>query len=266
MLCRPIHPQHCRLRQRYRHGGLTLGSRVQTFDRCAPVGYRPALSQRPAEPHATAQADRVAGVCLRCVVVGGLCPRRDLPDALGRAALAAYSLTPWIGLAVAAVMLVVVASYRQNVHAYPSGGGDYEVVTTNLGDTAGLVGGQRADGGLRSHRCGFDGVGDVEHRLGAFPSWPKTRCGSAWPPILLVMALEPARDPRVRGGLRDPDLRVHRRDRHHDRLGIVPDLCVGQSAAGRIRRFPDARRARRHRRVRAWCSWWPGRSPRAAPR
>jgi amino acid transporter len=36
-------------------------------------------------------------------------------------------------------MLVVVASYRQNVHAYPSGGGDYEVATTNLGDKAGLT-------------------------------------------------------------------------------------------------------------------------------
>jgi amino acid transporter len=58
---------------------------------------------------------------------------------LSVAGLTAYALTPWIGLAVAAVMLVVVASYRQNVHAYPSGGGDFEVVTTNLGDTAGLV-------------------------------------------------------------------------------------------------------------------------------
>ncbi|MGA8545019.1 MAG: APC family permease [Mycobacterium sp.] len=58
---------------------------------------------------------------------------------LSVAGLAAYSLTPWIGLAVAAVMLVVVASYRQNVHAYPSGGGDYEVVTTNLGGNAGLT-------------------------------------------------------------------------------------------------------------------------------
>jgi amino acid transporter len=48
-------------------------------------------------------------------------------------------MAPWIGLAVAAVMLVVIASYRQNVHAYPSGGGDYEVVTTNLGGTAGLT-------------------------------------------------------------------------------------------------------------------------------
>ena len=37
------------------------------------------------------------------------------------------------------MLLVVVASYRQNVHAYPSGGGDYEVVTVNLGRTPGLV-------------------------------------------------------------------------------------------------------------------------------
>ncbi len=58
---------------------------------------------------------------------------------LSVAGLAAYSMAPLIALAVAVVLLVVVSSYRQNVHAYPSGGGDYEVVTTNLGDTAGLV-------------------------------------------------------------------------------------------------------------------------------
>ncbi|CAJ1583668.1 APC family permease [[Mycobacterium] wendilense] len=58
---------------------------------------------------------------------------------LSVAGLSAYAMTPWIGLAVAFVMLVVVASYRQNVHAYPSGGGDYEVVTTNLGPTAGVT-------------------------------------------------------------------------------------------------------------------------------
>ena len=58
---------------------------------------------------------------------------------LSVAGLSAISMAPWIGVAVALVMLVVVASYRQNVHAYPSGGGDYEVVTTNLGPTAGLT-------------------------------------------------------------------------------------------------------------------------------
>ena len=36
-------------------------------------------------------------------------------------------------------MLTVVASYRQNVHAYPSGGGDYEVAKVNLGQNAGVT-------------------------------------------------------------------------------------------------------------------------------
>ncbi|MBA9004553.1 APC family permease [Thermomonospora cellulosilytica] len=50
-----------------------------------------------------------------------------------------YAYGPWIALAIAALMAVVVASYRQNVHAYPSGGGDYEVAMTNLGPSAGLT-------------------------------------------------------------------------------------------------------------------------------
>lgn len=58
---------------------------------------------------------------------------------LSVAGVAAYTMAPWIALAVVGVMLIVIASYRQNVHAYPSGGGDYEVVTTNLGGTAGLT-------------------------------------------------------------------------------------------------------------------------------
>ncbi|MEP6562030.1 MAG: APC family permease [Nakamurella sp.] len=58
---------------------------------------------------------------------------------LSVAGLAAYAYAPWIAGLVALVMVVVVLSYRQNVHAYPSGGGDYEVVTKNLGPTQGLV-------------------------------------------------------------------------------------------------------------------------------
>ena len=53
--------------------------------------------------------------------------------------LSAYAFNWKIGIAVALVMAVVIASYRQNVHAYPSGGGDYEVATVNLGPTAGLT-------------------------------------------------------------------------------------------------------------------------------
>ena len=53
--------------------------------------------------------------------------------------LAAYSYAPWIAVMVALVMTVVVFSYRLNVHAYPSGGGDYEVATKNLGQRFGLL-------------------------------------------------------------------------------------------------------------------------------
>ncbi|WP_184729222.1 APC family permease [Saccharopolyspora phatthalungensis] len=53
--------------------------------------------------------------------------------------LALLHLTPWVALAVVVLLAVVVASYRQVVHAYPSGGGSYEVVARNLGRDPSLV-------------------------------------------------------------------------------------------------------------------------------
>ncbi|RCG13325.1 APC family permease [Streptomyces reniochalinae] len=58
---------------------------------------------------------------------------------LSVAGVSAYNFSPWIAVAVVVLMFTVVASYRQNVRAYPSGGGDYEVATTNLGRRAGLT-------------------------------------------------------------------------------------------------------------------------------
>ncbi|MEU9193749.1 APC family permease [Streptomyces hundungensis] len=58
---------------------------------------------------------------------------------LSVAGVSAYHFSPWIAVAVVVLMFTVVASYRQNVHAYPSGGGDYEVANTNLGPKAGLT-------------------------------------------------------------------------------------------------------------------------------
>jgi len=57
-------------------------------------------------------------------------------------ALAGASAYVWswkIAIAVALVMTAVITSYRQTVHAYPSGGGDYEVATVNLGRRAGMT-------------------------------------------------------------------------------------------------------------------------------
>ena len=58
---------------------------------------------------------------------------------LSMAGIVGFSYSWPIAIAVAFVMLIVVMSYRQNVHAYPSGGGDYEVATVNFGPTAGLT-------------------------------------------------------------------------------------------------------------------------------
>ncbi len=58
---------------------------------------------------------------------------------LSLAGASAYVWSWKVAIAVAVVMAAVIASYRQTVHAYPSGGGDYEVATVNLGKTAGTT-------------------------------------------------------------------------------------------------------------------------------
>jgi amino acid transporter len=58
---------------------------------------------------------------------------------LSLAGVAFLHLAWYAAAGVVIVLTTVVAAYRQNVHAYPSGGGDYEVAGTNLGRKFGLV-------------------------------------------------------------------------------------------------------------------------------
>ncbi len=58
---------------------------------------------------------------------------------LGLGGLTLLHLTPWLGLAVVLLLVVVVASYRQTCFAYPTGGGAYTVSRDNLGEDAALV-------------------------------------------------------------------------------------------------------------------------------
>ena len=53
--------------------------------------------------------------------------------------LAYLYLTPYLAAGVVLLLTIVVLSYRQLVHAYPSGGGDYEVASKNLGPKSGVV-------------------------------------------------------------------------------------------------------------------------------
>ena len=52
---------------------------------------------------------------------------------------ALLTLSPWVAAAVVVLLIVVVLSYRQLIKAYPSGGGDYEVASKNLGEVPGVV-------------------------------------------------------------------------------------------------------------------------------
>ena len=61
---------------------------------------------------------------LRVLLVGGI---------------AAMSLVTPIGVVIAVTLAIVVFSYRQTIHAYPSGGGAYIVAKENLGTTPSLV-------------------------------------------------------------------------------------------------------------------------------
>src|SRR5438067_12474579 len=48
-------------------------------------------------------------------------------------------LSAWLGRGVVALLVIVVASYRQTCVAYPNGGGAYAVSRDNLGEDAALV-------------------------------------------------------------------------------------------------------------------------------
>jgi amino acid transporter len=61
---------------------------------------------------------------LRVLLVGGI---------------AAMSLVTPIGVVIAVTLAIVVFSYRQTIHAYPSGGGAYIVAKENLGTTPSLI-------------------------------------------------------------------------------------------------------------------------------
>jgi len=52
---------------------------------------------------------------------------------------ALLTLSPWVAVAVVTLLVVVVLSYRQLIKAYPSGGGDYEVASKNLGEVPGVI-------------------------------------------------------------------------------------------------------------------------------
>ncbi len=52
-----------------------------------------------------------------------------------------FALAPWVAIGIATLLVILGISYRQTIHAYPTGGGAYIVARENLGEYAALVAG-----------------------------------------------------------------------------------------------------------------------------
>ena len=136
---------------------------------------------------------------------------------LSLAGASAYVWSWKIGIAVAVVMAVVVASYRQNVHAYPSGGGDYEVATVNLGPTAGttVASALLVDYVLTVAVSISSGAQYAASAVDALSGHEATFATV----LVILLAAMNLRGIRESGDLlRHPDLRLHARDPRHVRL------------------------------------------------
>ena len=132
-------------------------------------------------------------------------------------------------------MLVVVASYRQNVHAYPSGGGDYEVATTNLGPRVGIAvaSALMVDYTLTVAVSVSSGVANL---ASAFPVLNPhvTLIAVLVVAVIAVMNLRGVRESGTAFAI--PTYLLHRRGRADDRLGLPPgwrpEAACGPRAPG----------------------------------
>ena len=134
-------------------------------------------------------------------------------------------------------MAIVVMSYRQNVHAYPSGGGDYEVATVNLGPTAGLTVGSAllVDYVLTVAVSISSGVQNAELRAAV------ARRARGHRGVRAGVRADGDESPRhqgVRQGVRRADLSVHDRDHPDGRCGATRATSSGD--------LPDADSAQYH--------------------
>ncbi|MFF5791293.1 APC family permease [Paeniglutamicibacter sp. NPDC012692] len=101
------------------------------------------LVGRPFRTERLKQAPLRKRLALPVFAASGLSSIAYAPDevmlTLALAGVTATRISPTVGLVIMVVMFVIIASYRQSVKAYPSGRGDYEIASVNLGPKAGTT-------------------------------------------------------------------------------------------------------------------------------
>ena len=124
--------------------------------------------------------------------------------------LAYLYLTPYLAAGVVLLLTVVVLSYRQLVHAYPSGGGDYQVASENIGPRSGVV---VASALLVDYvlTVAVSVSAGVDNIISAAEGLADHRIALARGLRRLPDRHEPARRQGERQAVRRPDLRLRRR-------------------------------------------------------
>ena len=104
-----------------------LSDQTRCRRRADPVASRP--------PRAALPFHWPRGALVGPAVVGRVRDGRDPAGADSRRRRRARAIATPIAFVIAAILAVVVFSYRQTIHAYPSGGGAYIVAKDNIGET-----------------------------------------------------------------------------------------------------------------------------------
>ena len=144
------------------------------------------------------------------------------------AGLAALNDLVPISIVVAVLLLVVITSYRQTIHAYPSGGGSYVVSRENLGANPSLVAGASllVDYVLTVAVSISAGIAAM---TSAFTSLRPYRVELCLVALLGDDAGEPARHQGIGTALRAAGVHVHRQPRGAHRVRAVPGLSSAGS-------------------------------------
>ncbi|WP_223286095.1 hypothetical protein [Kocuria atrinae] len=90
---------------------------------------------------------------------------------LALAGTAAIAISPWVGIVVLVVLIVLITAYRQNVRAYPSGGADFEIASKNLG---------RPSGAWWARRCWWTTPWSWRSPCPPQPNMSPPRCRGSW--------------------------------------------------------------------------------------
>ena len=160
------------------------------------------------------------------------------------AGAAALSFASPIAFVIAAILAIVVFSYRQTIHAYPSGGGAYIVAQGQPWRDAGADRGGGAPDRLRpdrggQHRGGRGGDHVRISRMARQPRRADARLRGR------ADARQPARHPRIRTDLCRADLFLHR----HASLALDRGRRLAACSTATYSRSPMRRRSRRPRRL-----------------